>query len=76
MGGDFTSSLSTDLRRDLQQLVEEPGQLSGTALGYGLDDRGLESRQELRIYLFTTASRPALGSTKSPYKHQWLFPWV
>jgi hypothetical protein len=27
----------------------EPGQLSGIALGYELDDRGFESRQELGI---------------------------
>jgi hypothetical protein len=30
------------------------------------DDRGFESRQELGIFLFTTASRPALGSTQPP----------
>jgi hypothetical protein len=30
---------------------------SGIALGYGLDDRGFESRQELGIFFFTTASR-------------------
>jgi len=30
-------------------------------LGYGLDERGFESRQGLVILLFTTASRPALG---------------
>jgi hypothetical protein len=29
------------------------------ALGYGLDDQGFESGQGLRIFLFTTASRPA-----------------
>jgi hypothetical protein len=34
---------------------------SGTALGYGTDDRGFESRQGLGIFLFTTASRSALG---------------
>jgi hypothetical protein len=32
-----------------------------TALGYGLDDRGFESRQRLGIFLFTTESRTALG---------------
>jgi hypothetical protein len=30
---------------------------------YGLDDRGFKSRQELGIFLFTTAFRPALGPT-------------
>jgi len=33
-------------------------------LGYGLDDRWFESRQGLGIFLFTTASRPALGYTQ------------
>jgi hypothetical protein len=36
--------------------------------GYGLDDRRFESRQELGIFLFTTASRPALGPTQPPIK--------
>jgi len=31
---------------------------------YGLDDRGFESRQGLGIFLFTIASRPALGPTQ------------
>jgi hypothetical protein len=37
--------------------------------GYGLDDRGFESQEELRIFLFTTASRLALGLTQPPI--QW-----
>jgi hypothetical protein len=36
---------------------------------YGLDDRGFASRQGLGIFLFTTASRPALRPTKPPI--QW-----
>jgi hypothetical protein len=40
--------------------------LSGIALGYGLDDRGFESRQTLGIFLFTTASILALGFTQPP----------
>jgi hypothetical protein len=40
------------------------------ALGYGLDDRGFKSRKGLGIFLFTTASRPALGSTQPPI--QWV----
>jgi hypothetical protein len=40
------------------------------ALGYGLDDRGFESRQGLGIFLFTTASRTALGPTQPPI--QWV----
>jgi hypothetical protein len=43
---------------------------SVTALGYGLDDRGFDSRQELGIILFTTVSRPALGPTHPPI--QWV----
>jgi hypothetical protein len=35
-----------------------------------LDDRWFESRQVLGIFLFTTASRPALGFTQSPI--QWV----
>jgi hypothetical protein len=42
----------------------------GIALGYGLDDRWFESRQVLRIFLFITVSRPALGPTQRPI--QWV----
>jgi hypothetical protein len=48
----------------------EPGYLSGIALGYGLNDRWFESRQRLVIFHYTTASRPALGSTQPPI--QWV----
>jgi hypothetical protein len=40
------------------------------ALGYGLDEWGLESRQESGIFLFTTASRTALGPAQPPI--QWI----
>jgi hypothetical protein len=40
------------------------------ALGYGLDDREFVSRQRLGIFLFTTASRPALRPTQPPI--QWV----
>jgi hypothetical protein len=33
------------------------------AVGYGMDDEGFESWQRLGIFLFTTASRRALGPT-------------
>jgi len=36
------------------------------ALGYGLDDRGFESRQGLGTFLLTTASRPALELIQPP----------
>jgi hypothetical protein len=38
--------------------------------GYGLDDRGFESRQGLGIFLFTTAYRPALEPIQPPI--QWV----
>jgi hypothetical protein len=50
--------------------IMEPGQLSGIALGYGLDDRGFETRKGLGIFLFTTASRSALRLTQPPV--QWV----
>jgi hypothetical protein len=44
----------------------------GIALGYGLDDRcsTLDFRRGLGIFLFTTASRTALGPTQPPI--QWV----
>jgi hypothetical protein len=39
-------------------------------LVYGLDDGGFDSWQGLGIFLFTAASRPALGTTQSPI--QWV----
>jgi hypothetical protein len=43
----------------------------GIALGYGLDDRGsgVQFAAGLGIFLFTTASRTALGPTQPPF--QW-----
>jgi hypothetical protein len=35
-------------------------------LHYRMEDRGFESRQGLGTFLFTTASRPALGPTQPP----------
>jgi hypothetical protein len=35
-------------------------------MGYGLDDRGFETGQELGIFLFTTVSRPALEPIQPP----------
>jgi len=39
-------------------------------MGYGLDDWGFESQQELGIFLFAIASRLALGPTQPPI--QWI----
>jgi hypothetical protein len=44
--------------------------LHDIALGYGLDDRGFQSRQGLEIFLFTTVSRPIREPTQPP------IPWV
>jgi hypothetical protein len=51
-------------------LAEELGWLCDIALDYGQDDQGFEPREGLGIYLFTTASRPALGPTQPPI--QWV----
>jgi hypothetical protein len=48
----------------------EQGELTGIALGYGLDNWGFESRQGLGIFLFTAASRPDLRPTQAPI--QWV----
>jgi hypothetical protein len=39
-------------------------------LGYELEDRGFDYSQGLGIFLYTTASRPALGLTQPPI--QWV----
>jgi hypothetical protein len=51
-------------------LLPRPGELSGIALGYGLNEWVFESRQGLRIFLFTIASRPVLGPIQPPI--QWV----
>jgi hypothetical protein len=51
----YISPVSAEMSRD-----------SGVAPVYGLDDRGFESRQGLGIFLFTTASRSALGTIQPP----------
>jgi hypothetical protein len=43
--------------------MQEPGYLSGIALGYRLDDQGFKCQQGLGIFLFFTVSRLALGPT-------------
>jgi hypothetical protein len=48
----------------------QPFALLPIALGYGLDDRGFESRRGMVIFLFTTASTTALGPTQLP--SQWI----
>jgi hypothetical protein len=54
----------------LMDYGNKSGYLTGIALGYGLDDRGFESRPGMGIFLFTTASRPALGPIRPPI--QWV----
>jgi hypothetical protein len=41
----------------------------GTATGYGLDGRGLNTGRD-NVFLFSAASRPALGPTQPPI--QWV----
>jgi hypothetical protein len=53
--------------------IEEPGYPTGIALGYWLDDGRLEYRQVLGIFLFITASRPALRPNQLPIRG--LFLW-
>jgi hypothetical protein len=48
----------------------EPAQLGGIALSYGLDDLGFETRQWLGIFSFIPKPRPALGPTQPPI--QWI----
>jgi hypothetical protein len=52
-----------------------PESAVGIAIGYGLEDRGVEVRVPVKIknILFSTSSRPALGSTQTPI--QWV-PWA
>jgi hypothetical protein len=45
---------------------KESQYLSGIALGYGLDDRGFESRQGLGIFLSSTATLLPLEPTQPP----------
>jgi hypothetical protein len=65
----FQGGLLIGLRLSILFLFQ-PGYLSRIALRYGLDDREFESRQGLGIFLFTTASRPALWPTQPPI--QWV----
>jgi hypothetical protein len=66
------------LSADVEEVMEIPDFLSsvcmtyitGIVLGYGLHDRWFESRQRLRIFLFTTASTLVLGTTQPPI--QWV----
>jgi hypothetical protein len=39
----------------------------GITTGYGLDDRGVGVRVSVGSRIFSTSSRPALGSAQSPY---------
>jgi hypothetical protein len=63
---DYEKAFDKLIRTKLHSL----GYLSGIELGYGLDDRGFESRQRQRIFLFTTVPRLALVTTQPPI--QWV----
>jgi hypothetical protein len=47
------------------QQCSSRGSSTGTATGYGLDDRGSIPRRG-KIFLFSVASRPALRPTQPP----------
>jgi hypothetical protein len=66
--GDLSADEAIILNCILQK--EETGYLGAIALGYGLDNRGFDTRRGLGIFLFTTASRTALGPTQPPI--QWV----
>jgi hypothetical protein len=55
-----------------EEEAKSRGSSVGIALGYVLDDRvvGFDSRRGPRVFLFTTASRMALGPTQLPI--QWV----
>jgi hypothetical protein len=54
--------LRTEICHDKLYFKKEPEELSGIAVGHGLNDSGFESRQELGIFLFTTAgAHPTSG---------------
>jgi hypothetical protein len=66
-GTDFKPVTSIfELLKTASETYKEPGWLSCIALNRVLDDRGFESRQELGIFLFTTASRSVLVPTQPP----------
>jgi hypothetical protein len=67
---EYSRGNALDLFWQVPSTNREQGALSGIALGYGMDDPGFESRQRLEIFLFTTASRPALRSIHLPI--QWV----
>jgi hypothetical protein len=46
--------------------ISVQGYLSGTALGYGLDDTVFASRRGMGIFLFTMTYRPVLELTHPP----------
>jgi hypothetical protein len=69
----ITLQVQHEVRLRLPQLkVENRDSSVGIALGYGLDERASRVRfpAGLGIFLFTTASRTALGPTQPPI--QWV----
>jgi hypothetical protein len=56
---------------------EEPGQLSGTALGYGLDDRGFETRRGWEFFSSPPPSYRLWGPPSLLFNgYQGPFPWA
>jgi hypothetical protein len=46
------------------------GIIVGIAIGYGLDDRGVDVQVRVKNFHFSISSRPALGFTQPPI--QWV----
>jgi hypothetical protein len=59
----ITADIGWDFWGFSQSLHAKAGSI---AMGYELDDRGFESRQVVKIHLFTTASRSTLGPIQPP----------
>jgi hypothetical protein len=51
-------------------IIRSRDSVVGIATGYGLDDRGVGVRVPVGSRIFSTSSRPALGSTQPPI--QWV----
>jgi hypothetical protein len=64
--GSLKWTWEVNIKLDLKKLLVDEWIERALMVSVVLSDRGLESRQGVGIYLFTTASRPALGPTQPP----------
>jgi hypothetical protein len=71
---DYKHCLAKDVERSdceilegtLPALIGSRSSAVGIAAGYGLDDRGFGVQVPIGSRIFSTSSRPALGSTQPP----------